>query len=150
MFIQTILAIIASLGFGIIFNIKGRNLIFASLGGGLSWLCYLIFLDLGTSEVISMFFSSIIFSIYSESFARVLKTPVTTIIVCCLIPLVPGAGMYNTMYNIVTGNTHDAINLALHTLACAGILALGIILVSTITRLIRNIRIRTSKLKGQN
>lgn len=150
MFIQTILAIIASLGFGIIFNIKGRNLIFASLGGGLSWLCYLIFLDLGTSEVISMFFSSIIFSIYSESFARVLKTPVTTIIVCCLIPLVPGAGMYNTMYNIVTGNTHDAINLALHTLACAGSLALGIILVSTITRLIRNIRIRTSKLKGQN
>ncbi|MCR4943645.1 MAG: threonine/serine exporter family protein [Clostridium sp.] len=147
MLLQTLAAIIASLGFGIIFNVKGKNLIFASLGGGLSWLSYLIFLNLGTSEVIAMFLSSIIFSIYSEVFARVLKTPVTTIVICCLIPLVPGAGMYNTMYEIITDSTSEAITLALHTLACAGSLALGVILVSTITRLINRSR---RKLKYRN
>lgn len=133
MIYQTIAAIIGSLGFGIIFNIKGKNLAFAALGGGVSWLSYLIFLNLGLSELLSMFLSSIIFSIYSEVLARILKTPVTTIVICCLIPLVPGAGMYNTMYAVVTGKTSEALGLALTTLASAGNLALGIILVSTIT-----------------
>ena len=133
MFLETLAAIIGSLGFGIIFNIKGKNLIFASLGGGVSWLSYLIFLKLGVSDIMAMFFSSIVFSIYSEIFARILKTPVTTLVICCLIPLVPGAGMYNTMYAVVTGNTSEALNTALTTIASAGNLALGIILVSTIT-----------------
>lgn len=133
MFMETLAAIIGSLGFGIIFNIKGKNLIFASLGGGVSWLSYLIFLKLGISDIMTMFFSSIVFSIYSEIFARILKTPVTTLVICCLIPLVPGAGMYNTMYAVVTGNTSEALNTALTTIASAGNLALGIILVSTIT-----------------
>lgn len=133
MFFQTLAAIIGSLGFGIIFNIKNKNLIFASLGGGVSWLSYLIFLNLGFSNLLAMFLSSIIFSIYSEVFARVLKTPVTTLVICCLIPLVPGAGMYNTMYAIVTGKTSEALSLGLATIASAGNLALGIILVSTIT-----------------
>ncbi len=133
MFMETLAAIIGSLGFGIIFNIKGKNLIFASLGGGVSWLSYLIFLKLGVSDIMAMFFSSIVFSIYSEIFARILKTPVTTLVICCLIPLVPGAGMYNTMYAVVTGNTSEALNTALTTIASAGNLALGIILVSTIT-----------------
>lgn len=133
MFFQTLAAIIGSLGFGIIFNIKNKNLIFASLGGGVSWLSYLIFLNLGFSNLLAMFLSSIIFSIYSEVFARVLKTPVTTLVICCLIPLVPGAGMYNTMYAIVTGKTSEALSLGLATIASAGNLALGIILVSTTT-----------------
>ena len=129
MLIEILAAIMGSLGFGIIFNIKEKKLLFAALGGGLSWLSYLAFSKLGISDAMCMFFSAIIFSIYSEIFARILKTPVTTLIICCLIPLVPGAGMYNTMYNVVTGNTSEAINLALTTLASAGNLALGIILV---------------------
>ena len=41
MFEQVIVALVASLGFAIIFNIRGRKLIFAAIGGGLSWFCYL-------------------------------------------------------------------------------------------------------------
>lgn len=33
MIIQTFVSFIASLGFGIIFNIRGKNLLFAALGG---------------------------------------------------------------------------------------------------------------------
>ena len=39
-FIQTIASFIASCGFGIIFNIKGKKLFFAAIGGGLSWFVY--------------------------------------------------------------------------------------------------------------
>ncbi len=137
-FIETILAFIATFGFGIIFNIKGRNLIFASIGGGLSWLIYKLALANTSNDIVSMFISSIIFSIYSEFCARKLKTPVTTIVICALIPLVPGGGMYYTMYNAVQGNAQKTWTYALNTLSAAGALALGIIFVSTITRFINS------------
>ena len=137
---QTIISFIASFGFGVIFNIKGITLIFASIGGGLSWLAYLFFKEVGLTEIMSLFLSSLIFSIYCEIGARILKTPVTTLIICALIPLVPGAGMYNTMYEVISGNINSAIESGLNTLASAGTLALGVIFVSTITRQLTNLK----------
>ena len=132
---QTFVSFMASLGFGVIFNIKGKKLIFASLGGGLSWMFYLLFLrTFNLGGILSLFLSTLIFSIYCEIGARILKTPVTTLIICALIPLVPGAGMYYTMYETIIGNVNSAIELGLKTLAEAGTLALGVIFVSTITR----------------
>lgn len=131
-------SLIATFGFGIIFNIHGKNLIFASLGGGLAWLVYKTALINGFSTSLSLFLSSIVFSSYSEICARVIKSPVTTFVICSLIPLVPGGGMYYTMYAAIQGNIDKALDLGLHTLASAGSLALGIIFVSTITRLMRN------------
>lgn len=133
-FLQTIYSIIATFGFGIIFNIHGRNLIFASLGGGLSWFIYSLSLQIHFSNTTSFFLSAVVFSIYSEILARKLKTPVTSLVVCALIPLVPGSGMYYTMYEAVTGDIMKSLQLGLSTIASAGALALGVIFVSTITR----------------
>ena len=143
---QVIVAFFASFGFGIIFNIKGIKLIFASIGGGLSWFCYLYLNNNGISTILSLFISSIIFSIYSEICARYLKTPVTTLVICALIPLVPGAGMYYTMYETILGNVSGAVELGLNTLASAGVLALGVIFVSTITRQVVNLKKAKEKL----
>ena len=137
---QVIVAFVASLGFAIIFNIRGRKVIFAAIGGGLSWFCYLYFTNSGISVILSLFISSIVFSIYSEICARFLKTPVTTLVICALIPLVPGAGMYNTMYETILGNISGAVQLGLNTLASAGALALGVIFVSTITKQVMHLK----------
>ncbi len=136
MILETIIAFIATFGFGIIFNIKGKKLFFAAFGGALSWFIYSFSLNLGLTEISSLFLSSVIFSTYSEIFARILKTPVTTLVVCALIPLVPGGGMYYTMFEAVTGDINKSLALGLNTIASAGVLALGIIFVSTITKLI--------------
>lgn len=135
MITQSIFAFFATLGFGILFNIKGHKLFYAGLGGGISWFISLYFENLGFDTTSSFFIASIIFSIYSEIMARVLKTPVTTLIICALIPLVPGGGMYYTMYEAINGNIMESIELGLHAMANAGSLALGIIFVSTLTRL---------------
>lgn len=140
MFEQTVVALIASLGFGVIFNIRGKNLFFATVGGGLSWLSYLLLKKFNVSDILSLFISSVIFSIYSEVCARFLKTPVTTLVICALIPLVPGAGMYYTMYETITGNVSNALELGLNTIASAGTLALGVIFVSTITKQVTNFK----------
>ena len=134
--IQTLASVASAFGFGIIFNIKGNKLIFAAIGGGIGWFVYGLGLYLGLSEISALFISSICFSVYSEICARVLKTPVTTLVICCLIPLVPGAGMYYTMYEAITGSVTGSLEIGLQTLSNSGTLALGVILVSTITRLI--------------
>ncbi|MGL5245763.1 MAG: threonine/serine exporter family protein [Sarcina sp.] len=135
---EIIASFLATIGFGIIFNIKGKNLIFAGFGGVLGWIVYKFALFYGISDISSMFLASISFSIYSEICARLLKTPVTTLVICALIPLVPGGGMYYTMYEAIQGNAIEALNKALTTISSAGALALGVIFVSTITRLINS------------
>ncbi|NRZ46042.1 uncharacterized membrane protein YjjB (DUF3815 family) [Clostridium beijerinckii] len=140
MLTQIAVSFLASLGFGIIFNIKGKNLIFASIGGAISWFSYLYLKENYIGDILSLFISSILFSIYSEICARLLKTPVTTLVICALIPLVPGSGMYYTMYETISGNISRAVELGLNTLASAGTLALGVIFVSTITKQVTNLK----------
>lgn len=136
MILQTILSFFACMGFGILFNIRGKNLLFASLSGAISWFVYIVALNFNLSITASLLLSSVCFSVYSEIFARILKTPVTSLVICGLIPLVPGAGMYNTMYQIILGNLETALRLGLETIASAGTLALGILFVSTTTKII--------------
>ncbi len=42
MILNSFYAFLSSLGFGILFNIRGKNLIIASIGGGLGWFTYLL------------------------------------------------------------------------------------------------------------
>lgn len=134
MIIEILSAFIASFAFGIVFNIKGKNLFFSALCGALGWFIYKFSLRLGVSDTTSLFLAAVGLSIYSEVFARILKTPVTTFVIAALIPLVPGGGMYYTMVEAITGNVMKSLETGIKTLASAGALALGIILVSTVTK----------------
>lgn len=130
----TIGSFIASLGFGILFNIKGKNLFLAAIGGSLGGIVYQLCFNMGASDLSAMFIASICISLYSEILARIAHTPVTTYIICALIPLVPGGGMYHTMLAAIQGKVIDALTLGLETITIAGALVLGILLVSTITK----------------
>lgn len=148
MILSSFHAFLATLGFGILFNIKGKNLFFASLGGVISWVSYKMFINLNFYNLTALFLSSIIFSTYSEILARVLKTPVTSFVICALIPLVPGGGMYYTMLETIQGNIFKSLETGLNTLSQAGALSIGIIFVSSISRFlaaskgIRKLKIR--------
>lgn len=84
----------------------------------------------------SFFIASAMGAVYSEIMARVKKTPVTTFVICSIIPLVPGGGMYNTMFEVVQGNINNALILGLKTLSIAGIIAVGVFFVSSISKTI--------------
>lgn len=145
MITMAISSFIASLGFGIIFNIRGNNLILAGIGGSIGGVVYSICTSLGWEEVVSLFIASIAFSIFSEICARLQKTPVTTFIICALIPLVPGGGMYRMMFHAINHESILAIQTCMETLGYAGTLALGVIFVSTITRLLTTKPYRKAK-----
>lgn len=147
MLLEVLSAFIASFAFGIIFNIKGKNLFFAAVCGALGWFVYKFSMKIGASDTMAMFFASIALSGYSEIFARILKTPVTTFVIAALIPLVPGGGMYYTMVEAINGDVMNSLEIGIETLALAGVLAIGVLLVSTTTKTIKNIKFKSLSIK---
>ena len=132
---QIIAAFIGSLGFAILYNIRGKKLVFSSLGGFLSWSLFLLFGLLIESEPIRYFIVSVSATLYSELMARILKTPTTTFITTALIPLIPGGSLYYTMTNAFSGNLQSFIEKGLYTLGLAGALAAGIIVTLGIAKI---------------
>lgn len=140
MILNSFYAFLSSLGFGVLFNIRGKNLIIASLGGGLSWFTYLLSGRLQPSAVFSLFLASLVGSIYSEIMARIYKSPVTLFIICAIIPLVPGGGMYYATLEAVKGNFDASLSKGVETLFSAGAIAIGIVFVSSISTIFKKIK----------
>ena len=135
--IQVLSGFVGALGFAILFNIRGKRLAAASVGGMLSWLLYIIINNFIDNSVLTYFIVSFVISIYSEIMARVLKTPTTTFIITSLIPMIPGSSLYYTMVSAFKMNQSDFLTKAVSTLQLAAALALGIVAVTTFARLFR-------------
>ncbi|MGL4730803.1 MAG: threonine/serine exporter family protein [Clostridium sp.] len=135
-FLDFTYAFISSLGFGLLFNVRNRDLFLTSLGGGLSWFVYKFLIYLGYSVIISLFWGTIAVCILSEICARIFKKPVTTYLICGIIPLVPGSGMYYTTFEAVKGNYALSISKGLDTLFYAGSIAVAIMFISALSRIL--------------
>ncbi|MCF0107028.1 MAG: threonine/serine exporter family protein [Holdemanella sp.] len=131
---------LASLGFGVIDNIHGKKLLGAGFAGACGGIIYKVCLYYGYGEYISNFLGAVALSICAEIMARKMKTPVTTFIACALIPLVPGGGLFRMMSQAMKGETNTALNTLVETLCIASVLAIGILVVSSIFKRIASIR----------
>lgn len=136
--LQTMIAsLLCTFAFALLFNVRGNHLIYTSIIGMSAGLVWQICLYLQFGFIFSQFFASVALAGLSEIFARKIKTPVTTFIVCALIPLVPGGGMYLAMKAIMEAKSVLGNQILLDTLEQSGALALGIVVVSTISFLLR-------------
>ena len=133
-------AFLASVAWGVMFNIKYEKLWLAGFTGMVGGCVYITCLKLGMSDVFSNFLAAVCFTICAEVLARTCKTPVTTFIVCALIPLVPGAKMYEMVLEIIKNCPDKALSLFLETLSIAGALAVAILVVETMTWLLLDAR----------
>ena len=82
-----------------------------------------------------IFIAAIFASVYAEIMARVRKYPTISYLVVALFPLLPGAAVYFATNSIVTGNMDGFAAKGTQTIAIAGALAIGILIVSTVVRL---------------
>ena len=128
-------AFLGCLGFAILFNIHGPGGILCALGGTFSWAVYLIALKLGCSDILAYFWSALFASVYSEILARIRKYPAISYLVVSIFPMIPGAGAYFTMNYAIRGKMDLFAEQGTHTIAIAGILAVGILLGSTAFRM---------------
>jgi uncharacterized membrane protein YjjP (DUF1212 family) len=121
-------------GFSIYFNIHGFGAQICNLGGVITWVVYLITLKLGGSDLAGYFWATVFASTYAEIMARVRKYPAISYLVVSIFPLIPGASVYYTMNYVVQGDMDSFASQGLHTIAIAGVIAVGILLASTVFR----------------
>ena len=135
LWIECIACFIGCIGFTILFNIHGPGGILCALGGLLTWLVFRIAQYLGSGDIGAYFCATLLASSYAEIMARVRKYPAISYLVVSAFPLIPGAGVYYTMRYAVQGDMDLFASQGMHTVALAGVMAVGILMVSTIVRL---------------
>jgi uncharacterized membrane protein YjjB (DUF3815 family) len=133
---EVLLAFLGSYCPAILFNIERKNLFWAGLCGATGWMSYKAILTLTNSNIFAVFIAAIVISIMSEVMAKILKTPSTVFYIPSLYPIVPGISAYYTVTYIIDRKITEAANKGLETLASAGAIAFGILLVSTVFRYI--------------
>lgn len=134
--IQNIATFIACVGFSIIFNIHGWGISICALGGMITWIIFSIADYFGCDIYTSYFFGAVVAAIYSEVMARVRKYPAISYLVVAIFPLIPGAGIYYATSFLMQGDQNAFVQKALQTIGIAGVIAVGILMVSTLVRLL--------------
>ena len=133
--LQIITAFLGSLGFSMLFNVRGSKLFIAGLGGELSWTLYLALGAFTDDDPIKYFIASLFVTVYAEIFARIKKSPTTSFLVPSFIPLIPGGALYNTMKYALNNDWGEFADNASYTMRLALALAAGIVAVSSFMRM---------------
>lgn len=129
---QTLTAALGSLAFGIVYKVRNERLPVVAAGGGIGWFLYSVIFCRWESIFISNVAASVFATLYSEAMARKRKAPVVVFLLPCLIPLVPGGGLYYTMsYAVLKEMQQCRIYLSNTAEAAIGIAA-GVILASVL------------------
>ena len=135
LWVQCAAGLVGTLGFGLMFDMHGRGVPLALLGSVISWLVCSLLMRAGLHEPSCYLVASAASSFYAEILARVRKFPATSYLLCALVPLIPGAGIYYTMDFIRRGMTAEAYSKGIATAAIAGCMAIGVLLISTVFRM---------------
>ena len=101
---------------------------------------------MGCGIAIACFFGACTVGLTSDIASRICKEAATIFVIPGVLPLVPGAGTYYTMLAVVEGNLDQAAAKGIETLAMAGAIALGLLVMGTIFQIFRGItrRIRAA------
>ena len=133
--IQLPAALLGSLGFGALFNLHGRKLAFAALGGLLSWSIYLLVERFSDIPYLCAFIACVSLTLYAEAMARSHKTPVTVFLVTAAIPLIPGAGLYRSASALMLKQMDTFADQGLYTLLFAASMSAGVTLTTLLFQL---------------
>lgn len=135
-FIQLMAALLGSLGFAALFNIRGKKLIFATIGGFLIMGNYLAAACINANPYFCGFISTVLTTLYAEVMARMVKTPVTVFLVSATIPLIPGAALYRAMNCLMHRNYAGFSKEGTYTLLFAASMSAGITFTTVVFRMI--------------
>ena len=124
-----LVAFVATVAFGVLFQVPKEQYAFSGICGAAGWLCYLLVMQNYPSTTIASFAAAVVLTMMSRIFAVWRKTPVTVFLICGIFPLVPGAGIYYTAYYFIMGDNAMALSKGIETIKIAVAIALAIVFV---------------------
>ena len=131
-------ALIGSLGFSLLFNLRKEHLATAVLGGTAEWAVYMaaewffgggVFLPSVTAAAFA--------ALYAEVAARIKHAPATVFYIPALVPMIPGGSLYYTMSYAVRSDWEMVRLYAGNTMYCAIVIAVGLCLILSVDFTIR-------------
>ena len=143
MIMSWIAAFFASFFFAILYETRGK-LVFCSAFCGLLGKIVFDFLD-GYNIVLQFFVPTVVMCIYAEIFARACKVPVMVITTIGILPIVPGMRFYNTIDSLLNSHVADFYSYGVDTLLSMGAMAIGLVLVSSLARMLKMVRRKVPK-----
>ncbi len=132
--LELLWAALATAGFAVLLELRPRDLPLAVAGASLGWWIFSAFRIAG-DPAIGYFAAAAAIGFLSEFGAHFLRRPAFLYMVCAILPLVPGSGMYNTMLQSVRGDFPGTLAIGFATLQAAGAIAAGLAVSSALARL---------------
>jgi hypothetical protein len=145
MIIQLLAALVGSVGFAMLLNMRGKQVAYAGIGGIISWGIYLLGYQFTESYFIANFVAAVFVALYAEIMARVNRAPATIFLTAAAIPLIPGRNLYLSMYGIVTEDYVNARLNGMTAIVIALAIGLGIVFITVIFKFINRYNSRRNR-----
>ena len=140
--VQLAMALPASLGFGLLFNLRPKLLAPTAIGGLLTWGIYVLCVHFMGGVFLPCFIASAFAAAYAQVLARIFKAPISIFYIICQIPLIPGRGLYYTVSNAMQTNWDAMQSYALMTGSYVLAIAFGIGIAWAVGEIIRRLKSR--------
>lgn len=138
-YIQLPAAFIGTVGFSVLFGAPRKYYLYCGLAGMAGWAMYLPFVTSDPSHpVAAAFLGALVVAVASHVLAVLRRCPVTVFLICGIIPLVPGGGIFWTAYYLVSDQLRLAATTGFAalkvTIAIAGAIILAAAVASRLKR----------------
>ena len=137
-----IFSYLSAVGFAMFFSCPKRSIGLSSLAGAIGFVIYIIIGDYTGGVFLPALAGAYFTGILGEIFARKCHMPAILFIVPGIINLVPGKGIYSTLFNFVDGQKNLAFANLFDTLAVASAISFGILLASVLSKSLRGFKFR--------
>jgi len=134
--LQVVSAFVGVVTLAVLFQVPKRYLLLTGVTGAVGWFVQLTMTELLENQVFVAFLAAFSVAVVSQIFARISKAPVTLYLVTGILPLVPGIGMYRTVYYLLQGNNKETSHYFAYTLQVAGMIALAIFVVDSFFKVV--------------
>jgi len=132
---QAVAAFVGTLGFAVIFGVPRRNYIQTAVVATVGWISYMLLnLHTGLGVVGATLFATVVVAVFSRWFARLFKTPQTIFLITGIFPMIPGGGIFWTVFFFVSRRIAPAAHSGAMALAVTLAIVLGIVLVSSLPK----------------
>ncbi len=140
-----IFSFMASLGFGIMMQLRGKNLWVAAFGGTVGWLIYVGSKGIGVDDIASYFVASVVISLYAQRMAFYRRAPALVFLTIAFIPLVPGYAAYQTMIGLLMNDMETFVQAALYTFKVVMAIATGFLISTNVKKPVHWMRAKSEK-----
>ena len=133
MITNMVCAFVGTIAFSVLYQVPSKYYKYCGFTGMVGWMC--LHLCSGVIQrPFATFLATLLVVLCSRIFAVWRKCPITVFLISGIFPLVPGAAVYYTAYNIVMNDLNLALSSGIHALKTAFAIVLGIVFVVSIPR----------------